>query len=216
LQTMGMNVTYLYSVLGWVVWCALHSVLISIPVTEYMKRKLGDGFRFYRLFYNAFSLVTLIPVLLYSISIRQESIFRWGGPLAIFQYLLLAASIGLFIIGGRNYSLFQFLGIAQIRRGEGNRSLSGYGPFVVSGIHTVIRHPWYLGGMMIVWARDLGLSAILNNLVIDSYFVIGAILEERKLVREFGEQYREYRRKVSMFLPYKWLKAKCTGKLQRQ
>jgi methanethiol S-methyltransferase len=212
LQTMGMKVTYLYSVLGWVVWCALHSVLISIPATEYMKRKLGDGFRFYRLLYNAFSLVTLIPVLLYSISLRQEPIFRWGGPLAIFQYLLIAASIGLFIIGGRNYSLFQFLGIAQIKKGGADRSLSGYGQFVISGIHTAIRHPWYLGGMMIVWARDLGLSAILNNLVIDFYFVIGAILEERKLVHGFGQPYREYQKNVSMFFPYKWLKAKCSGK----
>jgi methanethiol S-methyltransferase len=203
---------YLYSALGWVVWCALHSALISMPVTEYLKRKLGDGFRFYRLLYNAFSLITLIPVLLYSISIRQEPIFRWEGPLAIIQYLLLIASIGLFITGGRNYSLFQFLGIAQIKNGGTNRSLSGYNKFIVSGIHRTIRHPWYLGGMMIVWARDLGLSAILNNLVIDSYFIIGAILEERKLEREFGAQYREYQRKVSMFFPFKWLRARFTGK----
>ena len=205
---------YLYSVLGWVVWCTLHSTLISIPVTEYMKRKLGDGFRFYRLFYNAFSLVTLIPLLLYSISIRQEPIFRWEGPMAIIQYLLLAASIGLIIVGGWNYSLFQFLGTAQIKTGGANLSLSGYNKFVVSGIHRMIRHPWYLAGMMIVWARDLGLSSILNNLAINSYFIIGAILEERKLVREFGGQYRQYQRNVSMFFPYKWLKAKCTGKPQ--
>ena len=205
----------LYSVLGWVVWCTLHSTLISIPVTEYIKRKSGDGFRFYRLFYNAFSLATLIPVLLYSTSIRQEPIFRWEGPLAIIQYLLLAGSIGLIVVGGRNYSLFQFLGIAQIKNGGANPSLSGNAKFVASGIHRVIRHPWYLAGIMIVWPRDLGPSSILNNVVIDSYFVIGAILEERKLVREFGEQYREYQRNVSMFFPCRWLGAKFTGKPQR-
>ncbi len=207
---------HLYSALGWVVWCALHSALISIPVTEYMKRKLGDGFRFYRLFYNAFSVATLIPVLLYSISVRQEPIFRWEGPLAIIQYLLLAASIGLFIIGGRNYSLFQFLGLAQIKSGGANHSLSGNAHFVASGIHRMIRHPWYLAGIMIVWARDLGPSAILNNVVTNSYFIIGAILEERKMVREFGGQYREYQRNVSMFFPYKWMGANFRGKPRRQ
>ncbi len=87
---------YLYAVLGWIVWCSLHSTLISIPVTEYMKRKLGDGFRFYRLFYNAFSLATLIPLLLYSASIRQEPVFRWEGPLGAIPYLLLVTGIGLF------------------------------------------------------------------------------------------------------------------------
>jgi protein-S-isoprenylcysteine O-methyltransferase Ste14 len=44
--------------------------------------------------------------------------------------------------------------------------------------------------------------------------VIGTILEERKLVREFGEPYREYQRNVSMFFPYKWLKARIAGELR--
>jgi len=211
---MGINMIYLYAVLGWVVWCTLHSTLISIPVTEYLKRKLREGFRFYRLFYNAFSLATLIPLLLYSASMRQEPIFRWEGSLWVIPYLLLVTGIGLFLVGGRNYSLLQFLGITQIQSGAGNRSMSAYTSFVVSGIHRMIRHPWYLGGMMIVWSGDLSLSTILNNMVITSYFIIGAILEERKLVREFGESYREYQRNVSMFFPYKWLKARITGELR--
>jgi protein-S-isoprenylcysteine O-methyltransferase Ste14 len=53
----------------------------------------------------------------------------------------------------------------------------------------MIRHPWHLGGFLIVWARDLSLSTILTNLVISSYFVIGAILEEQKLAREIGAPY---------------------------
>ena len=92
--------------------------------------------------------------------------------------------------------------------------MSAHSSFVASGIHRMIRHPWYLGGIMIVWSGDLSLSTILNNMVITSYFIIGAILEERKLVREFGESYREYQRNVSMFFPYKWLKARITGELR--
>jgi protein-S-isoprenylcysteine O-methyltransferase Ste14 len=45
-------------------------------------------------------------------------------------------------------------------------------------------------------------------MVISAYFIIGAILEERKLLQEFGEKYREYQENVSMFIPYEWLKAK--------
>ncbi len=204
-------VIYLYVVLGWILWCILHSALISITVTEYMKKKLGDAFRFYRLFYNTFSLATLLPLASYSLSIRQEPVFRWAGPLVIVQYLLLGASIFLFIAGGWHYSLSQFLGIRQIKAEQGSRSLSGYDTFVALGIHRVIRHPWYLGGVMIVWARDLGLLTILVNMVITSYFVIGAFLEERKLRREFGGTYREYQRKVAMFFPYRWVKTQVAG-----
>jgi methanethiol S-methyltransferase len=79
---------------------------------------------------------------------------------------------------------------------------------VVSGIHRVVRHPWYLGGILIVWAQELSLPAILVNAVIVGYFIIGSFLEERKLVREFGNRYREYQQTVSMLFPWRWLKAK--------
>jgi len=39
------------------------------------------------------------------------------------------------------------------------------------------------------------------------YFFVGSILEERKLLLQYGEKYQEYQKKVSMFFPYKWLKA---------
>jgi hypothetical protein len=68
---MELPVTYLFASLLWIVWCTLHSILIATPVTDYMKKKLGDQFRFHRLFYNTVALVTLIPLVYYSISIRQ-------------------------------------------------------------------------------------------------------------------------------------------------
>jgi protein-S-isoprenylcysteine O-methyltransferase Ste14 len=147
----------------------------------------------------------------YSVSIRGESVFLWEGPLVIIKYLLLAASIFLFIAGGRNYGVSRFLGIHQIKAGHADHALSEYETFVISGIHRMIRHPWYLGGIVILWVRDLSLSTILNNIVITSYFIIGTILEERKLVREFGDQYREYQKNVSMLFPHKWLKEKIAG-----
>jgi beta-lactamase class D len=43
------------------------------------------------------------------------------------------------------------------------------------------------------------------NLVLSAYLVIGTLLEERKLMLEFGKEYRDYQGRVSMFLPIKWL-----------
>jgi protein-S-isoprenylcysteine O-methyltransferase Ste14 len=198
---MEVSLNYVYAVLGWVLWCTIHSTLISITVTEYMKGKLGDGFRFYRLLYNALSVATLIPLIYYSRMIHDAPVFRWAGPLAIVQILLLAASIYLFIVGGRHYSWAQFSGIAQIRAGRAHGSLARGDSFVVSGVHRIIRHPWYLGGILIVWAQDMSISTILINMVISVYFIVGSFLEERKLVREFGDKYREYQQTVSMLFP---------------
>jgi hypothetical protein len=205
-------VKQIIAVLLWVLWCTLHSTLIATPVTDYLKRKLGDRFRFYRLFFNAASLATLLPVVYYSIPARQAPVFRWEGPLMIVKHLLLAASIALFIAGGKHYSMAQFLGIRQIKTGRANPALSEYDTFDTSGILSAIRHPWYTASLMFIWAGDVSLSALLINIVISGYFVVGTILEERKLLREFGEKYREYQKNVSMFIPYKWLKAKIAGR----
>jgi protein-S-isoprenylcysteine O-methyltransferase Ste14 len=205
---MEISVKYLYAVLGWVLWCTLHSALISTTVTDFAKKKLGDSFRFYRLFYNVVSLVTLIPIAYYSHMLREAPIFRWEGPLGLVQVFLLAVSVCLFVAGGKHYSWARFFGIYQVKAGS---SLADSSTFVVSGIHRIIRHPWYLGGILIVWAQDLSTSTILINMVINVYFIVGSFLEERKLVLEFGEKYREYQRTVSMLFPWRWLKARIEG-----
>jgi protein-S-isoprenylcysteine O-methyltransferase Ste14 len=207
-------VKYLYVILLWALWCILHSTLIATTVADYMRKKLGDRFRFYRLSYNTVSLVTLVPVLYYSILIRDAPIFRWEGHLVILKYLLLVTSIYLFVAGGRHYSMSQLVGIRQIKTGRANRTLSEYDMFDTSGILSAIRHPWYTAGIVVVWARDISLSAFLINFIISAYFVIGTILEERKLLLEFGGRYRECQKNVSMFIPYKWLKAKMAGVLE--
>jgi protein-S-isoprenylcysteine O-methyltransferase Ste14 len=174
-------------------------------VTNFAKKKLGENFRFYRLFYNVVSLVTLIPIAYYSHMLREAPVFRWEGPLGLIQAFLLAVSICLFVTGGKHYSWANFWGISQIKASS---SLADSSTFVVSGIHRIIRHPWYLGGILIVWAQDLSTSTILINMVINVYFIVGSFLEERKMVLEFGETYRDYQRTVSMIFPWRWLKAR--------
>jgi protein-S-isoprenylcysteine O-methyltransferase Ste14 len=44
--------------------------------------------------------------------------------------------------------------------------------------------------------------------ILTAYLIVGTLLEEKKLVREFGMEYRAYQARVSMFLPYKWVKSK--------
>ncbi|HGY12263.1 MAG TPA: DUF2726 domain-containing protein [Desulfobacterales bacterium] len=66
-------------------------------------------------------------------------------------------------------------------------------------------------GILIVWARNSDMAVILTSLVITGYFLIGAFLEERKMLAEFGEEYTGYQRRVSMLFPFKWVIKKLTG-----
>jgi len=82
------------------------------------------------------------------------------------------------------------------------------GVFDSSGVLGVVRHPWYVAVfILLLWAKDLNLTGITINLVLSAYLVIGTLLEERKLVLEFGDKYRRYQQQVSMFFPLKWLRS---------
>jgi protein-S-isoprenylcysteine O-methyltransferase Ste14 len=118
----------------------------------------------------------------------------------------------LFFVGGaRRYDLAQFLGIRQVRENNACSILTDDWRLDTGGILGMVRHPWYAGGILIVWARNLDMATILTNLVITVYFFIGAFLEERKLLAEFGEEYVDYQQRVSMFFPFKWAIQKLRG-----
>ena len=199
---------YLMLSLFVIAWCILHSAMIGVSVTENVKKRLGSKFRFYRLFFNLIAILTLIPVALFAYSIRAQTIFHWNGYMRIGQVLLLVVAALLFFLGGRHYNARQVLGIKQIKEGTLNKAISDTGEIDTSGVLGITRHPWYLATILLIWARQMDLSVLIVNLILTSYLIVGTILEEKKLIKEFGEKYEAYQNRVSMLLPFKWLKSK--------
>jgi protein-S-isoprenylcysteine O-methyltransferase Ste14 len=201
---------YLLLALAWTAYCTLHSAMISETATGFLKRRLGDSFRFYRLFFNSIAMLTLIPVLWYSHSLRQAAIFCWEGVWLVPQYLLLGCGILLVVAGGRHYRLGQFVGISQLR-GASSGGLATGGGIDSSGVLGVVRHPWYTAVVLLLWARELDMAALVGNGVLTVYIFVGTLLEERKLVHEFGDAYRSYQERVSMFVPLKWIRRRIAS-----
>lgn len=190
-----------------IAWCVLHSAMISISATDYLKKRLGSAYRYYRLFFNVFSILTFVPIFLFASSLRTQSIVEWAGVLRIVQVLLIGTSALFFILGGRHYDAAQFLGLRQIKEGTTGQGITESGALNTSGVLGMVRHPWYLATILLIWARQLDVSAMLVNVILTAYLIIGAYLEERKLVMEFGDEYRAYQKRVSMLFPQKWLKS---------
>jgi protein-S-isoprenylcysteine O-methyltransferase Ste14 len=192
---------------GWTSFCALHSAMISETATKLLRRRLGDGYRFYRLFFNAVAVLSFIPLVSSSLSAEGPPLFRWTGTLLGVRYALLACSALLFFAGGRHYSLKQFLGISQLRR-RPSAGLASGGGIDSTGVLGLVRHPWYTAVLLLLWARDVDAVRLVANAVLTVYVVVGTRLEERKLVHEFGDTYVRYQERVSMFVPLKWLRSR--------
>jgi protein-S-isoprenylcysteine O-methyltransferase Ste14 len=74
-------------------------------------------------------------------------------------------------------------------------------PFVVPALYRIVRHPIYLGWLLILWASPvMTVSHLVAALGLTLYIFVGVRLEERDLVRHI-ECYRQYQRKVPMLIP---------------
>jgi protein-S-isoprenylcysteine O-methyltransferase Ste14 len=191
-------VGYLFLVFLWLLYGLIHSLFAAKWMKNLFFRFMGSWFKYYRLIYSTLATIMLIPILWYQSTLSQRMLFPQQ-VITLFTGLTMAAS-GIMVVkvSFHHYDLKEFLGMYQLKGAHWE------GPLKTEGILSTVRHPLYSGSILALLGYVI-FAPTLTNLVMAicliMYFIIGIHFEEKKLILEFGDHYREYRRQVPALIP---------------
>jgi len=186
-------------VVALVAWGALHSALATVGGRRFLSSVSAASEATphrIRLAYNAVAAATLaVPAAAYMWANATSALLvDWPDYLIALQLVIVLAAVMLFVLTARVYDMREFMGLqGPIHVAMANLTFDG--PL------RIVRHPWYLGILLLIWSRDLTSVDIALNIAVSVYLVIGTILEERKLVAAYGQKYSDYQKSTPMLLP---------------
>jgi len=163
-------------ILGYIVGGLL--VIVSVPSIIYIITSLFDN--------------------VYRIEIIQNTIIRW-------------IIIVILLVIGLIYGIWSVIIQNTVGQGGpveiGNIEISPKTKnLVVSGPYKNTRNPMLFGTFLLYLAFALFINSITSVVLVSAIFVfmltVVVKMEEKRLVKDFGNQYEEYRKKVSMFIPW--------------
>lgn len=191
--------------------CTLFALQHSILVSDWAKNLARGVFgearvrAGYRLVFTIISIVTT-ALAIYAYS-TLPNMTLWQPPV----WLKLAMGIGQ--VGAAWYmfrsftavGLWEFTGLKQA---FGKEQVSGdieglaLKGLVTDGSYRYVRHPLYLASILLITlSPDFTRNHLVLVICADAYLIIGALIEEQRLIAHFGDEYRQYMKRVPRFIP---------------
>ena len=174
-----------------------HSGLVRGAVRRWMTRVMPE--RYYGVLFSIASGITLLALLLLwqetaPVLASADGVYRW-----LFRAVFFLAIAGQAWATWALRSADLFGTESVLRR---SASTSATGPMIVRGPYRWVRHPVYSTTLAMIWSYpDLTGDRLLFNVLFTGWIIVGSFLEERDLVGRYGNDYRNYQRRVPMLIP---------------
>lgn len=169
-------------------WLAIH------PLTRFWQRQQRSPYLY------------LLPFWAMVVSLFLLATYRWFPQQVYRTWIALIPAATCFVTAIATYRRISkdfgrplVIGQAELQPAKHEQKL------VTTGIHGRIRHPFYFAHFLMLLAFTVG-SGLIALFILTAIAVVTGVLmirlEERELQRRFGEQYREYSRRVPAIIPW--------------
>lgn len=188
----------------------IHSITVASWFKDLCRRVFGETFMrvWYRFLYTSVSGITAFAAIYLIIQVPDRVI--WQGPLW-FRLVMHAIQLAGFLFGVQAFQYldkWEFMGFRQTWRYLARREVAGNvegmteRELVTTGVYGIVRHPLYVAGLIIfTFSPQITVNGLTITVLADLYFIFGMFIEERRFLRIFGDQYREYMKRVPRMIP---------------
>ena len=188
----------------------IHSITVASWFKALCRRVFGEMFMrvWYRFLYTIVSGVTAAVAIYLIIQIPDRVI--WTAP-SWLRWLLHGVQIAGFLFGAQAFQYldkWEFMGFRQVWRYLANGEVAGNleglteRELVTTGVYGIVRHPLYVAGLIIfTFSPHITVNGLTITVLADLYFIFGMFIEEKRFLRIFGDQYRQYMKKVPRMVP---------------
>jgi methanethiol S-methyltransferase len=183
------------TILLWVFYYFIHSLLANKKVKLLLIEKFHSSVNIYRLVYSIISILGLISIFYFLSSTKSDILLEKTQTLKFISLALSTWGVIIIKLAFKNYSIRQFLGLSKT---------SDQSTLLELGIFRYVRHPIYSGTILLFLGFWLFIPNVLNLatvLCMFLYLPLGIRMEEDKLIGEFGVSYQTYKEKVPALFP---------------
>lgn len=191
-------------ILSWVLFYSLHTALASGKLKRFLEAKWPQEMKWYRLFYTSFSTALFFGILIQALFLPYQAFIQSSPNLNYIGYMLATLGVVLTSRSLKEISFSSFLGLS-------GDSPDTSGGLVIRGIYAKVRHPLYLGLVLIFIGYFLvsgTIGALIHLSCLIVYLPFGIYFEEKNLLKKYGSDYSDYQKSVPPFFPIKLKKGR--------
>ena len=197
-------------ILIFLLFAFIHSITVSSWFKLVCINALGETFMRagYRFLYNTISSITVLVAIYLIAKVPDREI--WTAPLWLkwVMHGIQFAGLAFGALAFEHMDTREFMGFRQVWRYFTRRETAGNieglteKELVRTGVYGIVRHPMYLAGLVIfTFSPIITVNGLTITVLADLYFLFGVFIEERRFLKLFGDEYREYMRQVPRLIP---------------